>query len=167
MRNQSPTVAYLGVGSNLGDRQANLRRALALLIETPQLEVRRISAFLENPAVGGPENAPDFLNAAVEVQTSLSASALMKRLLEIEQQMGRMRREKWEPRVIDLDLLLYGNTILSTSNLIVPHPMMHERRFVLQPLAEIAPKAVHPVLNVTIEDLLASLTNSGSKKQVR
>jgi len=157
MKSGTPTTVYIGLGSNLGEREMNIRRALAELVQTPQLEVRRISSFLENPAVGGPEGAPDFINAAVEAQTTLAATALMKRLLEIEQEVGRVRREKWEPRVIDLDLLLYGNSIISSDTLLVPHPLMHERVFVLRPLAEIAPKAVHPALQMTIEDLLRNL----------
>ena len=153
-----PTVTtYIGVGSNMGDREAHLRRALAMLIETPGLEIRRISAFLTNPAQGGPEGAPEFLNCAVEAVTALPPKELMKRLLEIEHQIGRVRREKWEPRVIDLDLLLHGNTILSTDSLIVPHPLMHERMFVLKPLAEIAPNALHPTLGVNVKTLLHKL----------
>ena len=157
MRTNSTITAYVGLGSNLGNREANLRRALAMLVESPGLEVRKISSFLDNPSQGGPEGAPDYLNAVVEAQTTLAASALMKRLLEIEQQMGRTRREKWEPREIDLDLLLYGSTIVSKDDLIVPHPMMHDRRFVLQPLAEIAPNAIHPAMNISIKDLLGTL----------
>jgi 2-amino-4-hydroxy-6-hydroxymethyldihydropteridine diphosphokinase len=159
MRNNNSTVVvYIGIGSNVGDREANIRRALAMLIETPQVAVRRISSFLDNPAVGGPEDAPPYLNAAVEAHVTLSATAMLKRLLEIEAAIGRQRSVKWEPRVIDLDLLLFGSSIISTDNLIVPHPLMHERRFVLEPLAEIAPNAVHPVLEVTVGDLLARLT---------
>jgi len=159
MRNSNSVVAYIGIGSNLGEREANIRKALAMLIETPHVEVRRISSFLENAAVGGPDNAPDFLNAAVEAHVaSMTANALMRRLLEIEQAMGRSRRVKWEPRVIDLDLLLFGSSIVSSDDLIVPHPLLHERRFVLAPLAEIAPNAVHPMLQVRIADLLAGLT---------
>jgi 2-amino-4-hydroxy-6-hydroxymethyldihydropteridine diphosphokinase len=159
MKNSNSPTVYIGLGSNMGDRDANLRRALAALIQTPNLSIRKISSFLENPAVGGPEDAPAFLNAAVEAQTTLPPSALMKRLLEIELQLGRTRRVKWEPRVIDLDLLLYGSSIISGDNLIVPHPLLHERRFVLQPLAEIAPKGVHPPLQMTVQDLLANLRN--------
>ena len=160
MRNSTTTTAYISLGSNLGDREANLKHALALLIETPHVEVRRISSFLENAAVGGPEESPDFLNAAAEVYTTLTAAALMKRLLEIEHQMGRQRRVKWEPRNIDLDLLLYGNSIVSTDSLIVPHPLMHDRRFVIQPLAEIAPNVIHPTLQMTISGLLDNLSRA-------
>jgi 2-amino-4-hydroxy-6-hydroxymethyldihydropteridine diphosphokinase len=148
------TTAHIGLGSNLGDREANLKRALAMLIESPHLQVRRIASFHDNPAVGGPDDAPPFLNTAAEVVTTLQPKDLMRRLLDIEQEMGRQRREKWEPRVIDLDILLMGPTIVSTDTLIIPHPLMHERRFVLRPLAEIAPKAFHPTLGVTVEDLL-------------
>src|SRR5688500_16780214 len=143
------TPAYIALGSNLGDREANLKRALAMLVESPQVQVRRISAFLDNPAQGGPEDSPAFLNAAAEVQTTLSPKELMKRLLEIEREMGRSRRIRWEPRVIDLDLLMHGIVIVSTDDLIVPHPLMHERRFVLEPLAAIAPNAIHPTLQMT------------------
>ncbi len=163
MRAGSTSVAYVAVGSNLGDREANLRHALAMLVETPQLEVRRISSMISNPAVGGPSDSPDYLNAAVEIHTSLPAHALMKRLLEIEQQLGRVRRVKWEPRIIDLDLLLFGNSILSSNDLIVPHPLMHERRFVLEPLAEIAPDALHPVVQMTVSALLANLRRAAGK----
>lgn len=157
MRNSNTIPAYIGLGSNLGDREVNLKRALALLIETPHVELRRISAFHENPAVGGPEDAPDFINAAAEVHTTLTPQALMKRLLEIEHEMGRNRREKWEPRSIDLDLLLFGNTIVSTDTLIVPHPLMHERRFVIKPLSEIAANVIHPTLQMTIAGILSNL----------
>ena len=154
------TTAYIALGSNLGNREANLRRALAMLIETPQVHIRRISSWMETPAVGGPEDSPAFLNAAVEAHVSLTPQALMTRLLEIEQQMGRIRREKWEPRIIDMDLLLFGNAIISSQDLIVPHPLMHERAFVLKPLAEIAPHAVHPALNATVAGLLESLNHT-------
>jgi 2-amino-4-hydroxy-6-hydroxymethyldihydropteridine diphosphokinase len=152
-----PVIAYIALGSNLGDRGGNLDRAIARLRETPGVEVVRVSSALENPAVGGPEDSPAFLNAAAEVRITLSAHALLRRLLEIEREMGRERRVKWEPRIIDLDLLLYGDHILSSQELIVPHPLMHERRFVLEPLAEIAPEVVHPTLQMTVKGLLENL----------
>jgi 2-amino-4-hydroxy-6-hydroxymethyldihydropteridine diphosphokinase len=152
------TTAYVALGSNLGDRAANIRLATELLNHSDgATRVTAVSSLLDNPAVGGPEDSPPFLNAAARVETTLGAHALLHRLLDVEREMGRVRRTKWEPRPIDLDLLLFGDQVLSSQELIVPHPLMHERRFVLQPLAEIAPDAVHPMLQMTIAGLLADL----------
>lgn len=158
MRNNHPVTAYLALGANVGDREANLRLAVQKLGETPGVEVIAASKFIENPAEGMGDDAPPFLNAVVKVQTTLGSHALLRRILEIEKEMGRQRKDRWEPREIDLDLLLYGNQIISSQELIVPHPLMHERRFVLEPLAEIAATVVHPTLQMTIEGLLESLT---------
>lgn len=152
-----PLIVYVGLGSNLGDRRQNIGSAIELLGKTPGLQVLRAATILENAAVGGPENSPVFLNTVVEIKTSLSAHALLNRLMQIESELGRVRRDKWEPRIIDADLLLYGNHIFSSQDLIVPHPLMHERRFVLQPLAELAPDVVHPVLQMSIRGLLDNL----------
>lgn len=149
-------LAYIALGSNLGDRAKHIDDALDQLKQTEGVRVLAVSKLLENPAVGGPENAPAFLNAAAEVQTTLDAHALLHRLMEIEKSLGRRRRVKWEPRPIDLDLLLYGDQIIDSPDLIVPHPLMHQRRFVLQPLAEIAANHVHPILRVTIAELLVT-----------
>lgn len=157
MRITHPIPAYVALGANLGDRAGNIRSALGKLHETPGVEVTTVSQLYENPAVGGAPDAPDFLNAAARLETTLGSHALLKRLLEVERELGRVRRERWEPRAIDLDLILYGNQIISSQELIVPHPLMHERRFVLQPLAEIAPDAVHPTLQMTIKGLLDNL----------
>jgi 2-amino-4-hydroxy-6-hydroxymethyldihydropteridine diphosphokinase len=154
-------VAYIALGANVGDRGENIRLALEKLKETPGVEITRVSALLENPAIGGPVDSPPFINAAAEVSTSLPADMLLARLLEIEQEMGRVRREKWGPRPIDLDLLLYGDQVLDVPGLTVPHPLMHKRRFVLSPLVEIAPDAVHPVFQWTIEELLEDLDDPG------
>ncbi len=113
--------------------------------------------MMENPAVGGPEGSPAFLNAVAEVRTSLGSHSLMDQLLEIERKMGRVRKVKWEPRIIDLDLLLYGDVIVSTDELMVPHPLMHERKFVLVPMAEIGPDVVHPAMRMTMKGLLEDL----------
>jgi 2-amino-4-hydroxy-6-hydroxymethyldihydropteridine diphosphokinase len=163
MAERSPIRAFVAVGSNLGDREATIRAALDQLGSTPGVEVRRVSTLLENPAVGGPPDAPAFLNGAAELSTTLGAHALLKRLLEIERSLGRERRERWAPRPIDLDLLLYGDRVLSSDDLVVPHPLMHERRFVLQPLAEIAPDVVHPTLQMSIHGLLDDLERPGTE----
>ncbi|HSZ55832.1 MAG TPA: 2-amino-4-hydroxy-6-hydroxymethyldihydropteridine diphosphokinase [Tepidisphaeraceae bacterium] len=153
-----PTVrAFIALGANLGDREANIRRALAALDAVPDIRVIQGSPLLENPAVGGPPDSPTFLNAVAEIETSLEPEPLLDRLLEIERQLGRVRKHKWEPRVIDLDILLYGDEIIQTPALQIPHPLMHQRPFVLQPLAQIAPDVIHPVTNKSIAELLRSL----------
>lgn len=147
-------TAYIALGSNLGDREKMLRAALRKLDQPPDVRVTKVSGFLDNPAVGGPDDSPSFLNAAAEVQTTLGAKALLERLLETERSLGRHRGEKWGPRSIDLDLLLFDQQIIESEGLTVPHPLMHQRRFVLQPLAEIAADAVHPRYQKKIRQLL-------------
>jgi 2-amino-4-hydroxy-6-hydroxymethyldihydropteridine diphosphokinase len=147
-------TAFIALGANLGQREQQLRDALSRLDATPGVRVIAVSRFIETAAVGGPVGGPAFLNAAAKLDTTLAAHPLLHELLRIERELGRSRREKWEPRLIDLDLLLYGDRVLSSQELVVPHPLMHERLFVLEPLAEIAPEVVHPVLNMTIRGLL-------------
>src|SRR5687768_9599904 len=154
-------VAYIALGSNLGDREANIRSALMMLEKLDGIRVRKTSTLFENAAVGGPNGAPDFLNAAAEIQTTRDARDLLRRLLDVERSLGRARREKWAPREIDLDLLLYGDQIINEDGLTVPHPLMHSRRFVLKPLAEIAPRAVHPIHQKTIAELLENVARDG------
>jgi 2-amino-4-hydroxy-6-hydroxymethyldihydropteridine diphosphokinase len=153
----SPAIAYIALGANLGDRDANIRAALHSLERTPGVDVAAVSKLIENPAVGGPENSPPFLNAAAKLKTTLPPESLMARLLEIEAELGRQRREKWGPRTIDLDLLLYGDRVIQSQGLTVPHPRMGERLFVLAPLAQIAPDVVHPVTRQSMTQMLAAL----------
>jgi 2-amino-4-hydroxy-6-hydroxymethyldihydropteridine diphosphokinase len=152
-----PVTAYIALGANLGHREQNLRSAITALNDTPGCTMLRVSSFLENAAVGGPADSPPFLNAAAELLTTLDPHQLLQRLLDIEISLGRDRREKWYPRTIDLDLLLFANQIIDDPDLKVPHPLMHTRRFVLQPLAEIAPNQLHPTLHLPIHQLLLDL----------
>ncbi len=148
--------AFIGLGSNLGDRKDNLRRALEVLQADPRIIVRRVSRFVETRPRGGPPQG-NFLNAAAELQSDLSPRELLKVLLETEAQLGRVRTETWGPRTIDLDLLLYEDRIVQEADLLVPHPLMHQRKFVLKPLSEIAPDALHPVLKKSVRQLLQDL----------
>jgi 2-amino-4-hydroxy-6-hydroxymethyldihydropteridine diphosphokinase len=152
-----PVTAYIALGANLGDREGNIRAALARLRPTPAVRVTKVSGLIENAAVGGPAGSPAFLNGAVEVVTTLSPQELMRRLLEIEAELGRERRQKWGPRTIDLDLLLYGDSVIDSPGLTVPHPRMGEREFVLGPLAEIAPEVMHPVTKRSVREMLDAL----------
>ena len=153
--------AYVALGANLGERDAKIAAAVRMIEETPGIAVTRLSSLLENPALGGPAESPSFLNAVAEIDTTLGPRELLGRLLEIERQLGRVREQKWEPRVIDLDLILYGNEIIRSPALTVPHPLMHERRFVLEPLAQIAPDVMHPILGKSASELLSRLQLGG------
>ena len=151
------TLALIGLGSNLGDRKAMLDGAIAALAETKGVEVRRVSSYHETAPVGGPAGQGAFLNASVAVETSLPAPALHNILRGIENEAGRVRIVRWGKRTLDLDLLLFGDQIIDSPELTVPHPRMTVRRFVLAPLAEIAPSAIDPLTSCTIERLLANL----------
>jgi 2-amino-4-hydroxy-6-hydroxymethyldihydropteridine diphosphokinase len=151
------TTAYIALGSNLGDRGDYLKRALAALRQDAGIEVTRVSPVYETRPVGGPAGQGAYLNAVAEVRTERTPADLLDVLLTIETSLGRVRKERDGPRTIDLDLLLYGDRIHTDAHLTVPHPRLHERLFVLQPLAQLAPGLMHPVLKRSIADLLAEL----------
>ncbi|HSZ62726.1 MAG TPA: 2-amino-4-hydroxy-6-hydroxymethyldihydropteridine diphosphokinase [Terriglobales bacterium] len=156
-------TAYLSLGSNLGDRAANLRSALA------QMEVAgrvlAVSAFYETQPVDVPDQ-PWFLNCVAAIATDKSPRELLQFALKIEAEMGRLRMRHKGPRNIDIDILLFGDRVLDEPGLKIPHPAMHKRRFVLEPLAEIAPEARHPQLGKTAEDLLGELADGQTVRRL-
>lgn len=149
-------TAYIGLGSNLGPREETLRQGLAELARREEITVIRVSSFIETEPVGGPPQGP-FINAAAELRTALSPRELLKVLQQVEDQFGRERSVRWGPRTLDLDLLLYEGSLINEPDLQVPHPLMHRRRFVLEPLCEIAPQARHPLRGKTVRELLTDL----------
>ncbi len=149
------TTAFVGIGSNLGDREANLGQAIELLSAEDGIEVVAVSEIRETDPVGPVEQGP-FLNGAVKVDTSLGPRELLDRLLSLENRLGRVRSERWGPRTIDLDLLLYGGERVDEPGLTVPHPRLHERRFALEPLLDLDPALEIPGLG-PISTLLAEL----------
>jgi 2-amino-4-hydroxy-6-hydroxymethyldihydropteridine diphosphokinase len=151
-----PVLAYLGLGANLGDPRRQLEEALARLAAAEEVEVLKVSRFYLNPPLGPPDQ-PWYVNAAAQVKTRLEPEELLRVLHRVEQDLGRVRGERWGPRVIDLDLLLYNGVVMSGPELTLPHPEMHRRAFVLVPLAEIAPEAWHPALDKTSRELLGEL----------
>jgi len=148
------TTAYIGLGSNLGDRRGLIGQALSLLEACPEVELSGVSHLMTTAAVGGPSDQDDFLNAVARITCRLSAEDLLKRLLEIEDRLGRRRVEKWGPRTIDLDILLFGDRIIDKKDLKVPHPLMSSRSFVMTPMVELAGDVVHPQLGKTMREIL-------------
>ena len=149
---------YLLLGSNLGDRELFLRMALRL-IEGDIAPIAKVSSVYETQSWGKTDE-PDYLNQVIMLKTDLPAQEVLRKILAIEQEMGREREEKWGSRTIDIDILLYGDTVINEPDLVVPHPEMHNRRFTLEPLNEIAPQVVHPGLHTTIRALKNKLNDT-------
>lgn len=151
-------TVYIALGTNLGDRLANLRAAVAAL--SPDVRVVAESPVYETPPWGYADQ-PAFLNMAVEAETDLGPGALLDFLKRLETELGRVESFRYGPRQIDLDILFYDDLVLDTPPLIIPHPRLHERAFVLVPLADLAPALVHPILQKSIVELLASVNPTG------
>jgi len=147
---------FLGLGSNLGDRQAYLSTAIESLAAHDDIALISQSTVIETLPVGNVHQGK-FLNAAVEIETTLSAEQLLQVCLDIEQQLDRVRSDRWGPRTIDIDILFFGSVMFDKDGLRIPHPALHTRSFVLIPLVEIAPNHVHPTYHKTVQAMLDAL----------
>jgi 2-amino-4-hydroxy-6-hydroxymethyldihydropteridine diphosphokinase len=148
-------LVYLGIGSNLGQREENCLKAIELLGKKGIIIIKRSSLYRTEP--WGVREQPDFINMVVEAETELSPDDLLRVIKEIEREMGRVETFRWGPRIIDIDILLYNDMVYEGPELRIPHPLMHEREFVLIPLCEIAPEKIHPVLKRTMNELRQGL----------
>ncbi len=155
--------AFIGLGSNLGDREANLRQALEYLAQAPETTVVRASSLYDTEPVGV-EDQPHFLNAVAQLETQLTPRQLLWNLMLVERRLGRVRSQRWGPRTIDLDLLLYEDVVIEDHDLELPHPELAKRSFVLVPLVELEPLLPHPV---TRETMLALLHRLGARPLVK
>ncbi len=159
------SIAYIAIGSNVGNRRYHCLKAVELLEQSGQA-VSKISSLYETEP-WGVKNQPPFINMAVEIETEFPPKKLLGLLKKIEKKMGRKKTVRWGPRVIDLDILFYDDLTLNNDDLVIPHPLMHTRVFVLEPLSEIAPEKVHPVLRKKVASLLREHTSSGAARKVR
>lgn len=150
-------TAYIGIGSNLGNREENCLRSIKLL-EERGLIIKKQSAMYETEP-WGVEEQPRFINMVVEADTALGPEKLLKLLKSIEQEIGRQYPYRWGPRIIDLDILLYDDIVINTPLLQIPHPLMHQRDFVLKPMSEIAPEVLHPVIKKTVAKIFSERNN--------
>lgn len=150
-------TCLLGLGSNVGDREATLAAAIGEIAALPDVQVVRHSGWHRSPPIGGPTGQGEFVNAAVVIDTTIAPLILLAEMQQIETRHGRQRPERWSPRTLDIDILLYGNEVSETAMLTLPHPRMSFRPFVLEPATEIAPRMLHPTIGWPIERLLAHL----------
>jgi 2-amino-4-hydroxy-6-hydroxymethyldihydropteridine diphosphokinase len=160
-------TAYLGLGSNLGNRLAFLRGGRDTLVNRSDIELIQASAVYETEAVGGPSDNPLFLNAVLQISTTLSPEKLLEACLATEDEFGRSRPVRWSPRTLDIDILFYEDQVICEEKLTIPHPRLQERAFVLAPLQEIAPGLLHPVLGQTVAELAAGSTGIAELSPLR
>lgn len=156
-------TSYIAIGSNLGDRIANIKKSIEYLKLIRRVKVEKLSCLYEFPAKGGPKNQPKYLNTTVKIKTELPPFELLEELKKIESKLKRKDSVRWGPRTIDLDILFYDDLIFSNKTLSIPHNLLHKRIFVLKPLTDIAPNFIHPLYNKSIRELLKGLKN-GAKK---
>ena len=147
---------YLGLGSNLGDKQKHITEAISKISKLKSVEITKTSSIIATKPYGKTDQ-PDFLNCVIETDTNLLPEDFLEKCLNIENQLGRIRKDKWGPRTIDIDLLFYGDKIINTELLVLPHPELHKRKFVLTSLNELCPDLVHPILNKKIKDIFVEL----------
>jgi len=147
-------TSYLAIGSNLGNRMVNIKESLRLLRGINRIQVEEVSPLYESLPQGGPKNQPNYFNLAVAIKTTLSPLDLLGELKDIESKLKRRSALKWGPRTIDLDILFYGDLVFINKKLIIPHPLLHKRVFVLKPLSDIAPDFKHPIYKKSIGELL-------------
>ena len=160
------TIAYIGIGSNLGTPGKNCIEAIEKISSTKDIKIISRSSFYQTEPIGGVQQ-DWFVNSAIKIKTNLSPAHLLSALLNIESVMGRTREEKWGPRLIDLDLLFYSNLILEKEGLTLPHPEIQKRKFVLIPMSEIAESLVHPTLKKTIKTLLQESSDGTVVKKLK
>ena len=159
-------TAYIGIGSNLGTLGINCTKAIEKISSTKDIKIISKSSFYQTEPIGGVQQGW-FVNSAIEIKTDLSPENLLSVLLNLELAMGRIRKEKWGPRLIDLDLLLYGNLILENKDLTLPHPEIQNRKFVLIPMCEIAENLIHPTLKKTTKTLLQESSDVTIVKKIK
>ena len=154
------TTVYIGIGSNLGEKHKNCLRAIEMIEQIPGCKpIKQSDLYLTKPV--GVEDQDWYVNGVMTLKTDLPPQDLLNHLMSIEEKMGRVRRERWESRIIDLDILFFGQQIINEKNLTVPHPRLHFRRFVLVPMTQIAPDLTHPSLGLTMAELLGKCPDDG------
>jgi 2-amino-4-hydroxy-6-hydroxymethyldihydropteridine diphosphokinase len=157
------STCAIGLGANMGDPEAMMDRAVELLRLKPRLTITDLSSTWYTEPIGGPTEQNWYYNRVALIDTDLEAISLLRILLDIENQMGRIRLERWGPRLIDLDLLFQDQEIIETKELVLPHPRLHERGFVLYPLAEVIPDWIHPLTGLSVTEMCSNLPKDGPK----